>query len=105
VGDAGYFKDPIAAHGITDAMRDAELLARAVIDVITNDVDEAAALGGYETTRNRLSEQLLTIADVIASFTWDTTQVAALLLQLAASMTEEVETLASLDVDAPALAG
>ena len=30
VGDAGYFKDPITAHGITDALRDAELLARAV---------------------------------------------------------------------------
>ena len=31
VGDAGYFKDPITAHGISDALRDAELLARAVI--------------------------------------------------------------------------
>ena len=31
VGDAGYFKDPITAHGITDALRDAELLARAVL--------------------------------------------------------------------------
>ena len=29
VGDAGYFKDPLSAHGLTDAMRDAELLARA----------------------------------------------------------------------------
>src|SRR4029079_8291231 len=31
VGDAGYFKDPLSAHGITDALRDAELLARAVL--------------------------------------------------------------------------
>ena len=31
VGDAGWFKDPITAHGITDALRDAELLARAVL--------------------------------------------------------------------------
>jgi flavin-dependent dehydrogenase len=31
VGDAGYFKDPLTAHGITDALRDAELLARAVL--------------------------------------------------------------------------
>ncbi|HUR19393.1 MAG TPA: NAD(P)/FAD-dependent oxidoreductase, partial [Vicinamibacterales bacterium] len=30
VGDAGYFKDPLTAHGITDALRDAELLARAI---------------------------------------------------------------------------
>ena len=32
VGDAAYFKDPITAHGITDALRDAELLARAVLE-------------------------------------------------------------------------
>ena len=31
VGDAGYLKDPLTAHGITDALRDAELLARALI--------------------------------------------------------------------------
>ena len=31
VGDAGYFKDPLTAHGITDALRDAELLARALL--------------------------------------------------------------------------
>ena len=30
VGDAGYFKDPITAHGITDALRDAEILARVI---------------------------------------------------------------------------
>jgi flavin-dependent dehydrogenase len=30
VGDAGYFKDPITAHGITDALRDAQILARVV---------------------------------------------------------------------------
>ena len=29
VGDAGYFRDPLSAHGMTDALRDAELLARA----------------------------------------------------------------------------
>ena len=30
VGDAGYHRDPVTGHGITDAFRDAELLARAV---------------------------------------------------------------------------
>jgi hypothetical protein len=28
VGDAGYFKDPLTAHGITDALRDAEFLTQ-----------------------------------------------------------------------------
>ena len=32
VGDAGYFKDPLTAHGITDALIDAELLARAATE-------------------------------------------------------------------------
>src|SRR6185295_4958018 len=31
VGDAGYFKDPFAAHGISDAFRDAELLTDAAL--------------------------------------------------------------------------
>jgi flavin-dependent dehydrogenase len=30
VGDAGYWKDPIGAHGLTQSMRDAELAARAI---------------------------------------------------------------------------
>ena len=30
VGDAGYFKDPVTAHGITDAILDAHRLARAL---------------------------------------------------------------------------
>jgi molybdopterin/thiamine biosynthesis adenylyltransferase len=30
VNDAGYHRDPITGHGITDAFRDAELLARAL---------------------------------------------------------------------------
>ena len=31
VGDAGWWKDPLSTHGITDALRDAELLAGAVV--------------------------------------------------------------------------
>ena len=46
VGDAGYYKDPISAHGMTDALRDAELLADAVL----------AALGGGRTERRRSAE-------------------------------------------------
>src|SRR5204862_6504146 len=52
VGDAGYYKDPITPHGLTDALRDAELLAIA----ITSGEDEAVALARYEATRDRLSE-------------------------------------------------
>jgi len=49
VGDAGYHRDPITGHGITDAFRDAELLTRAVDEHLRGDADD---LSGYETARD-----------------------------------------------------
>ena len=49
VGDAGYFKDPLSAHGLTDALRDAELLARAVSDGLRDDGSLDDALENYQT--------------------------------------------------------
>ena len=43
VGDAGYFRDPITGHGITDAFRDAELLARATRGMAERRVPEHAS--------------------------------------------------------------
>jgi flavin-dependent dehydrogenase len=108
VGDAGYFKDPISAHGLTDALRDAELLARAVIGSgIQPGTDRDIDLGGngstlddavaeYEATRDRLSIPLFDVTDQIASHRWNHAEVSVLLLQLSAAMTDEVEMLASL---------
>jgi 2-polyprenyl-6-methoxyphenol hydroxylase-like FAD-dependent oxidoreductase len=84
VGDAGYFKDPITAHGITDALRDAELLARAVL----RGTDEA--LVGYQTVRDQLSARLLTITDEIASFAWDLPRLQVLHKSLSDEMSREV---------------
>jgi flavin-dependent dehydrogenase len=52
VGDAGYHKNPITAEGITDAFRDAELLADAVDAGFTNRLPIETALAQYEHTRN-----------------------------------------------------
>jgi flavin-dependent dehydrogenase len=65
VGDAGYFKDPITAHGITDAFRDADLLAQAVIE----GTDEA--LARYQATRDDLALGFFEATDHVASFEWD----------------------------------
>ena len=70
VGDAGYWKDPISAHGLTDALRDAELLARAVIGAGGGCTVMDAALRGYQETRDRLSFPLFDVTDALASFTW-----------------------------------
>jgi flavin-dependent dehydrogenase len=65
VGDAGYFKDPVTAHGISDALRDAELLARAA----SAGTDRAFA--NYAAVRDDLSVLLFEATDAIASFEWD----------------------------------
>jgi flavin-dependent dehydrogenase len=52
VGDAGYHKDPITAQGISDAFRDAELLADAVDLGLSGRHSLGKALAGYEHSRN-----------------------------------------------------
>lgn len=52
VGDAGYIKDPITAQGITDAFRDAELLAAALHEALSGGREYDVALGQYQATRD-----------------------------------------------------
>src|SRR5581483_3526936 len=52
VGDAGYHKDPITAQGITDAFRDAELLADAIDDGLSGRRSLEDALAEYERCRD-----------------------------------------------------
>jgi flavin-dependent dehydrogenase len=52
VGDAGCHKDPYLALGITDAFRDAELLANAVHEGLSGTRDLDDALAAYERRRN-----------------------------------------------------
>jgi flavin-dependent dehydrogenase len=91
VGDAGYFKDPVTGHGITDALRDAELLARAIIQ------GTAAAFAAYETTRHDLSRRLFEITDDIASYAWTDAEVQSLHRALSTEMSREVRALAALE--------
>jgi 2-polyprenyl-6-methoxyphenol hydroxylase-like FAD-dependent oxidoreductase len=91
VGDAGYFKDPITAHGISDALRDAELLARAV------GRGSDLALAEYQSTRDELSDELFAITDTIAGFGWDLDRLKPLHLNLSKTMNHEVEALMGLD--------
>jgi flavin-dependent dehydrogenase len=97
VGDAGYFKDPITAHGITDALRDAELLARAVLDAPPSGQAQLNALHDYERTRDRLCEPLFDITERIASYSWDLAELRGRLRELSNAMRPEVDALLVLD--------
>ncbi len=99
VGDAGYYKDPLSAHGLTDALRDAELLARAVVEGLGDEVSIDDTLEDYQSTRDRVSLPLFEVVDRIASQTWDDAEIAHLLLRLSSAMTEEIELLAALSPD------
>jgi flavin-dependent dehydrogenase len=55
VGDAGYHRDPITALGISDAFRDAELLAGAIDAGRSGRRPPEEALAAYERRRNALS--------------------------------------------------
>jgi 2-polyprenyl-6-methoxyphenol hydroxylase-like FAD-dependent oxidoreductase len=58
VGDADYHKDPITGLGITDALRDAELLAEAAGTGLPGREPMDAALARYESARNAASMEL-----------------------------------------------
>src|SRR5215813_670264 len=84
VGDAGYFKDPITAHGITDALRDAEILAR----VVTS--QGPGAVARYQAERDELSLRLFRVSGRMAAFDWTADEIGGHLFELNAAMAEEM---------------
>ena len=90
VGDAGYFKDPITTHGMTDALRDAELLADAILEALAGVVPEAVALARYEAIRDTLSSELFDVTERVASYAWGLDEVRSLLRQVSSAMNAEV---------------
>jgi flavin-dependent dehydrogenase len=105
VGDAGYFKDPLSTHGMTDALRDAELLADAIRAARTEPTvaAEREALAGYQATRDALSADLFARVDAVAAFDWTLSEVRHHLLALSRAMRPEVDHLLARDL-APAAA-
>jgi flavin-dependent dehydrogenase len=62
VGDAGYHRDAVTAHGISDAFRDAELLAAALDQALDGeDSEESAALARYQQQRDRALREIFEI--------------------------------------------
>lgn len=83
VGDAGYFKDPATAHGITDAFLDARRLARALAHTPDHPLD-------YQNERNAMSRPLFDVTRRIAALNWSLDEVKALHLQLNDCMKSEL---------------
>ena len=67
VGDAGYHRDLVTGLGITDAFRDAELLAEAIDEGFSGRRRLDEALADYERQRNELAMPLYEFTTHLAS--------------------------------------
>jgi 2-polyprenyl-6-methoxyphenol hydroxylase-like FAD-dependent oxidoreductase len=65
VGDAGYHRDPLGGEGITDAFRDAELLAEAIDGGFSDRRPLEAALADYERQRNEVA---MPVSELVRQF-------------------------------------
>ncbi|MEZ4649692.1 MAG: NAD(P)/FAD-dependent oxidoreductase [Candidatus Eisenbacteria bacterium] len=91
VGDAGFFRDPLTAHGMTDALRDAEFLARAVLE------GTPEAMAAYSRARDEHAVPFLDLSDEVGSFDWDIPTLQTLHYKLSKLMGREYEAIRALD--------
>jgi flavin-dependent dehydrogenase len=91
VGDAGYFRDPNTAHGISDALRDAELLGRALCQ------GTEEALSDYQATRDAATERLFEASDEIAGCQWDEARIEQLLRAASEGVRDGVRVIQTFD--------
>jgi flavin-dependent dehydrogenase len=68
VGDAGYHRDAVTGHGLSDAYRDADLLAVALDQALRGDTDESTALTGYQHHRDRALRDIFELTCTLASY-------------------------------------
>jgi flavin-dependent dehydrogenase len=94
VGDAGYHKDPVTGHGITDAFRDAELLANAVHTGL-DDTPMADALSGYQSRRDELSQAVYETTQQIAALDWTEDSLLEIFMRFGAGVMWETEQIAA----------
>jgi 2-polyprenyl-6-methoxyphenol hydroxylase-like FAD-dependent oxidoreductase len=94
VGDAGYHRDPITGHGITDAFRDAELLADALAATVVDGVPEREALADYQRQRDRALAETFALTQSLCAFP-DPPHFAELQIELAKALDREATELAS----------
>lgn len=96
VGDAGYTKDSISAHGISDALRDAELCARAIDRALDEPDEETAALSAYRVRRDRLSVDLLDQSSRLGSYRWTVEQASDLMRGISGAVKDECEAMSTM---------
>ena len=75
-------------------MRDAELLANAVLAMLSGSPE--AAFTAYERTRDRLSRDMFDVTEAVAAYDWNLDRLRHLLREVSAAMADEVDHLQSM---------
>jgi len=91
-GDAGFFRDPFTAHGITDALREAEFLARAIVSPVPGALDD------YQAGRDARVTGILEVTDRISAFDWTMDEVKELHIELSRAMNVPVQAIRDIDL-------
>ena len=95
VGDAGYHRDAATGHGLSDAFRDAELLALALDHALRGDEAEETALGDYEHRRDEALRDIFEITCALVTYP-PVAEFVALTRQLGVAIDTEAAALADL---------
>ena len=87
VGDAGFFRDPLTSHGISDALRDAEGVAAAILS------GREIALHQFQQERDSLALPILAATDAVSAFDWSLEELPERHKRFSDAMKAEVEVL------------
>ncbi len=102
-GDAGYTKDPISAHGISSALRDAELCARAVDRSLRSPHHTITAMTEYHQTRDDLSAPIFHESRALAAYRWDVHEASRRMKSISDAVRRECDAISNLGEWAPLL--
>jgi flavin-dependent dehydrogenase len=97
VGDAGYHRDAISGHGMSDAYRDAELVADALDRVLCGEVGERTALAGYQHLRGLALREVFELTCELSAYP-SVPEFVELQKQLGRAMDAEANLIAARDV-------
>jgi 2-polyprenyl-6-methoxyphenol hydroxylase-like FAD-dependent oxidoreductase len=100
VGDAGYHRDPITGHGISDAFRDADLLATALDAGLRGDAPMEEALAAFGRQREAARREIFAITCALSAFP-PVPEFQALQRRLSAAIEDEASALAARPVLVP----
>ena len=97
VGDAGSFIDPMTAHGMSAAFRDAQAVADAAACALGDPAGAADAWAAYEAGRDEIARPMIDAVDRIVAFNEDIDAIQQAHIALAKLVGREVKHIVGLD--------